>query len=143
MIQPRGAVFPPYVYARVVQAKLFMENNYFREIRLQNIARQACFSKFHFVRLFKQIYGVTPHQFLMRKRISSAQELLREGRLSITEVCFEVGFHSLPSFVSLFKRVTGQTPKAFSRACHRKRAAMISKPLQFVPHCFAGTANPD
>ncbi|PZR36256.1 MAG: AraC family transcriptional regulator, partial [Azospira oryzae] len=65
-----------YLYKRVVQAKLFIDQHYAEHIDLNNIADQASFSKFHFIRLFKTIYGKTPHHYLTQVRIDQAQLLL-------------------------------------------------------------------
>ena len=52
-----------YLYRQIVQAKLYIDQHYAENIDVQNIAYQAHFSKFHFLRLFKSIYGKTPHQY--------------------------------------------------------------------------------
>lgn len=53
-----------YLYKRIVQAKLYIDNHYANNIDLNDISDEAYFSKFHFIRLFKSIYGKTPHQYL-------------------------------------------------------------------------------
>jgi AraC-like DNA-binding protein len=130
-------VYPKiYLYKRVVQAKLFIDSHYGEAIDLSNIADEACFSKFHFIRLFKNVYGKTPHQYLTRVRIEKAIELLQKG-LSVTETAFGVGFESLSSFTGLFRRYTNKSPSAWQRQ-YRDRQAQIKKaPLQFIPNCFA------
>src|SRR5690606_18560243 len=95
-----------YLYRRIVQAKLFIDSNYADKIDIDNISDEAFFSKFHFIRLFKKIYGKTPHQYLKFVRIKKAQQLLRTEN-SVSMVCFSVGFDSLSSFSGLFKRITG------------------------------------
>ncbi len=89
-----------YLYKRIVQAKLFIDTHLSDDIDLDNIADEAYFSKFHFIRLFKTIYGKTPHQYLTRVRIESAKELLQKDT-SVTETCFSVGFESITSFTAL------------------------------------------
>jgi AraC-like DNA-binding protein len=54
-----------YLYRRIVQAKLFIDASYMHSIDLDNISEEASFSKFHFTRLFRQVYGRTPHQYLV------------------------------------------------------------------------------
>jgi AraC-like DNA-binding protein len=68
-----------YLYKRIVQAKLFIDANFAGDIDLDNIADEAYFSKFHFIRLFKSIYGKTPHQYLISVRIEKAKEFLKNG----------------------------------------------------------------
>ncbi len=101
-----------YLYQRIVQAKLFIDSNYADNIGLDNISEEAYFSKFYFIRLFKNIYGKTPHQYLTFVRIEKATQLLRTDKPA-SEVCYAVGFESLSSFGSLFKRIVGITPSAF------------------------------
>ena len=61
-----------YLYRRIVQAKLYIDKNYSENIDLENIAGEANFSKFHFIRQFKKIYGKTPYKYLMHTRIEKA-----------------------------------------------------------------------
>ena len=125
-----------YLYRRIVQAKLFMDNNYADKIDLDNISDEACFSKFHFVRLFKSIYGKTPHQYLITVRIEKAQQLLRAGT-PVSEACFLVGFDSLTSFSGLFKRVFGITPSAYLLQERELQSQASQRPFTFIPSCYA------
>ncbi len=68
-----------YLYRRIVQAKLYIDKHFDEEIDLDNIADEAYFSKFHFIKLFKSIYQKTPHQYLMIVRLEKAKTLLKEG----------------------------------------------------------------
>src|SRR5882724_4456031 len=70
-----------YLYKRIVQAKMFIDQNYARTINLNDIADEAIFSKFHFIRQFKQIYGKTPHQYLVSVRIAQAKYLLNNSEI--------------------------------------------------------------
>ncbi len=123
------------LYRRLVQAKLFIDNNFAENIDLHNIADEACFSKFHFIRQFKKIYGKTPHQYLKAVRIEKATQLLRAD-LSVTDVCYAVGFESLSSFSGLFKRIVGLTPSAYLKEERQIKAQILKTPLKFVPGCF-------
>ena len=125
-----------YLYRRIVQAKLFIDNNYRDNIDLDNIADEAYFSKFHFIRLFKKIYGKTPHQYLMAVRIEKARQLLKANN-TVSETCYCVGFESLSSFSGLFKRITGVTPSDFLAQQQQIKADVLKTPLRFVPGCFA------
>jgi AraC-like DNA-binding protein len=125
-----------YLYNRLVKAKLFIDRNYNTNIYLHNIAREGYFSKFHFIRLFKSIYGDTPHRYLTRIRIENAKELLRKG-FNISDTCFKVGFESISSFSGLFRKTEKQTPSEYQRT-HRVRQENIkNNPQYFIPHCFA------
>jgi AraC-like DNA-binding protein len=125
-----------YLYKRIVQAKLYIEDHLAEKIDLENIADEAHFSKFHFIRLFRSVYGKTPHQYLTMVRIEKAKILLQKD-FAVTEVCFAVGYDSLTSFTGLFKRLTRQTPSGY-QFHHRQRQQQIKeRPLQFIPNCFA------
>ena len=125
-----------YLYRRIVQAKLFIDNNYSEKIDLDNIADEAYFSKFHFMRQFKKIYGKTPHQYLTTVRIEKAMLLLKTD-LPVATVCYEVGFESIGSFSTLFKRIVGLAPSAYLLRQQQIRAHILHTPLAHIPGCFA------
>ena len=125
-----------YLYKRIVQAKLFIDANFGEDIDLNNIADEACFSKFHFIRLFKTIYGKTPHQYLIKVRIENAKLFLQEG-ISVSETCFSVGFDSVSSFAGLFKQYTKLSPSAYQQQYKKRQELIKEVPLQFIPNCFA------
>ena len=125
-----------YLYHQIVRAKLYIDERFASHIDLNNIADEACFSKFHFSRLFKEIYGRTPHQHLIAMRINKAAVLLENGA-SVKEACFAVGFDSVTSFTGLFKRRMGMTPAAFQRDRFRVKEEISQVPLKHIPNCFA------
>jgi AraC-like DNA-binding protein len=69
-------------------------------------------------------------------RIERAKKLLEQG-VSVTEACFAVGFDSLGSFTSLFKRRAGVTPSEYQRRQLERKAEIKKEPLRFIPGCFA------
>lgn len=101
------------IYRRVLIARDYMEANLDRPISVQEIANVACFSTFHFLRIFKQVFQETPHQYLMRRRLERAQNLLTQTDMSITNICFAVGFESLGSFSWLFRKHAGVSPERY------------------------------
>jgi AraC-like DNA-binding protein len=125
-----------YLYKRIVSAKLFIDEHYADNIDLGNISGHAHFSKFHFIRLFKSIYGSTPNNYLIKIRMENAKLLLAKGH-SVLETCMTVGFDSPTSFARMFKKIAGKTPSTFQKEQDMKRTAMLSNPLLFVPNCFA------
>lgn len=134
---PAKEQFPKvYLYRRIVYAKLFIDNHFAEKIDLSNIADEAFFSKYHFIRLFSSIYKKTPHQYLSFTRIEKAKQLLAKG-MPAAQVCYSVGFESVSSFTGLFKRATGQTPSDYRLKQQQKTMAMAKTPLNFVPNCFA------
>lgn len=130
-------VYPKiYLYKRIVQAKLFMDEHYGERIDLDNISDEAWFSKFHFIRLFKSIYGKTPHQYLIGVRVEKAKLFLQKGT-TVSDTCFAVGFDSITSFAGLFRRVTSLSPSAYQRQYLKRQEQIKNTPLQFIPNCFA------
>jgi AraC-like DNA-binding protein len=105
---------PDHHYAYARQSKAFMEKHHGEKIELDQIAAAAFMSRFHYIRIFQQVYGVTPRQFLRDIRISKAKELLKDGH-PVTEVCFSVGYESVPTFSKIFKRGTGLTPSDYQK----------------------------
>lgn len=125
-----------YLYRRIVRAKLYIDMNYAENIDLDNIADEAFFSKFHFIRLFKKTYAKTPHQYLTFVRIERSKMLLQEN-MPIAEVCYAVGFDSVSSFTGLFKRIAGIPPSAYQKERQKIREEIKAIPLKFIPNCFA------
>jgi len=80
---------------------------------LDAMALEAGYSRFHFARAFAAAYGETPRAYLTRRRIERAKTLLRTANLSVTEICFLVGFASLGSFSSRFRQLIGMSPSQY------------------------------
>lgn len=125
-----------YLYRRVVQAKLFMDSHYLEKINLDEIADEAAFSRYHFIRLFRLAYQKTPHQYLTSLRIDEAERLMQKENNNIQDICFAVGFESIGTFTTLFKRVTGFSPKVRQKMILEKLRASRESPLTMVPGCF-------
>ena len=123
------------IYHRVIAAKSFMDENFHEPIHLDDISGKAFLSKFHFHRLFTRIYRYTPHQYLTRKRLDKAQDLLAENK-TINEVCNDVGFESVGSFSSLFKKEIGFAPQYYRNMAWLKKQQQIAQPKTAIPHCF-------
>jgi AraC-like DNA-binding protein len=123
------------IYQRVVTAKLFIDDNYAEPIDLKEISARAYLSRFHFHRLFTRIYRKTPHQYLTRKRIEKAKDLLAENK-PVTDVCSEVGFESIGSFSVLFKKEIGFAPQYYRNMAWLKKQQTKEQPKKFIPHCF-------
>jgi AraC-like DNA-binding protein len=123
---------PGDVYKRLCRARAFIDDCYHEPLDLDRISREACISRYHFLRLFRDVFDRTPHQYLTERRIQKAKELLTAGRLTVTDVCFEVGFESLGSFSTLFAKHVGRPP-----ASYRARMFDIRRfPQKQVPGCF-------
>jgi AraC-like DNA-binding protein len=103
------------IYRRLNIARGFIHDNYSRRIGLAEMASAAHLSVHHFLRLFKSLYGATPHQYLTRLRLGHAGDLLRRTDRSINDICFDSGFESPTSFSLLFRRHFGVAPSHFRR----------------------------
>jgi transcriptional regulator GlxA family with amidase domain len=82
------------VRSRLARAQSLILEQYDAPLDLDRLARQACCSWYHFLRVYQQAYGVTPHQDLTRARVQAARRLLEETELPVTDICFAVGFRS-------------------------------------------------
>ena len=102
-----------YLYKQIVQAKLFIDHHYAENIDVGAIADQAYFSKYHFLRLFKSIYGKTPHQYLTNYRIEQAKKMLSNSQRGKLDIALSCGFADQAHFTRVFKKVVGITPKQF------------------------------
>ena len=123
------------MYRRIVNAKLYIDTHFCEKIDLNNISDQAHFSKYHFLRLFKKAFGQSPHQYLTEKRLAHAKKLLRENYM-VSDVCFKVGFESIPSFITLFKKREKITPFEYILETQRLEKEKQEIPLAFIPNCF-------
>jgi len=125
-----------YLYKRIAVAKLYMDDHFCEKLDLVKIAETANFSKYHFFRLFKEIYGLTPLNYLTSKRIEESKKLL-SGSLTIIEVAHQVGFDSPTSFSAVFKKHTRITPSHFKYTMTQEALQKGANPFLFVPGCFA------
>lgn len=114
---------------RAVESALWIDANANRQIDLGGIAKQAGVSAFHFLRLFSNVLGVTPHQYLVRSRLRHAARLLADDARSITTIAFDVGFGDLSNFVRTFHRAAGVSPGRF-RAMARGDRKILQDRLQ-------------
>ena len=126
------------LYERLVNAKVYIDENFQEPIDLNRISRQAFLSRFHFHRLFTRVYRRTPHQYLTRKRIEKARSLLEKNK-PVSEVCNEVGFESVGSFSVLFKKEIGFAPQYYRNMAWLKKQEELKQPKKAIPHCFIET----
>ncbi|APU13282.1 MULTISPECIES: helix-turn-helix transcriptional regulator [Actinoalloteichus] len=114
----------------VRRAKDVIDRDFAAPLDLDRLAAVAGYSRHHLSRRFRAIFGETPIAYLTRRRIERAAYLLRAANLTVTEVCFHVGFASLGSFSSRFHQLMGRSPSEYQRH-HRARSTDI-----VIPGCF-------
>jgi len=122
-------------FRRLCRARDLLANEYQSRVLLTQAAREACLSEFHFHRLFRAHFGETPHDFLTRRRMDRARQMLASER-TVTEVCFEVGYASLGSFSSKFRSQFGRSPAAFQREVRRVFGYNAPWRVLMVPGCI-------
>ncbi len=99
--------------ARLRRVRDRIDREYAQPLDVEALARGAHMSAGHLSRQFKLAYGESPYSYLMTRRIERAMALLRQGELSVTEVCFEVGCSSLGTFSTRFTELVGVPPSAY------------------------------
>ena len=120
-----GPAVPAVFHLR--RARDLIDRHFAEPLDLDAMAAAAGFSRYHFARGFKAAYGETPGQYLTRRRVERAQDLLRGANLTVTEICHLVGFGSLGTFSRTFRDIVGESPSAY-----RRRKATPAA----VPSCF-------
>jgi len=96
--------------ARIVPVLRQLESRSAEPHTLTELARIAGLSRYHFLRTFKCLTGITPHQWLLRARLRDAAQRLRTGRDPVTEIALDVGFEDLSNFIRSFRAEFGVSP---------------------------------
>jgi transcriptional regulator GlxA family with amidase domain len=105
---------------RLRRARDQMDREYAQPLDVAALARTALMSQAHFSRRFREAYAETPYSYLMTRRIERAKALLRRGDLSVTDVCFAVGWSSLGSFSARFTELVGESPSVYRARDHEE-----------------------
>jgi transcriptional regulator GlxA family with amidase domain len=103
---------------RLRRARDQMDREFAQPLDVAALARTALMSPAHFSRRFREAYGEAPYSYLMTRRIERAKALLRRGDLTVTDVCFAVGWTSLGSFSARFTELVGESPSMYSARNH-------------------------
>lgn len=134
---------------RLCSARDMLREQHDRPLSIQQVAREAAMSPFHFIRQFEAVFGATPHQFRIQARLDLAKRLLALSDYSVTDVCLEVGFSSLGSFSDLFARRVGTSPSRYRRRIRSSvrvpaelRPALMPGCLSLMAAAFAEASAP-
>jgi len=104
---------PSQIPENIGRSLAFIEKNLISPLNLDQIARQACMSKFHFCRIFKKHIGATPMQYVINLRLRKAVTLLQRKELKICDIALKSGFNDLSEFNKQFKKLYGSPPSSF------------------------------
>ena len=94
-------------------ARRILDREYATSITIERLSDEVALSPHYLIRLFRRVYRLTPHQYVIQLRIQRAKDLLVNSDLSITEICTKVGYESLGSFSTLFTKTVGIPPSAY------------------------------
>jgi AraC family transcriptional regulator len=97
------------------QVEEYIHQHLDRNIKVIELTAIAKMSPWHFIRSFKTITGISPHQYVLQQRIKKSQCLLQQDRINISEIAATVGFCDQSHFTKYFKRIVGMTPRQYSR----------------------------
>lgn len=121
------------MFDHLESVRLFIDDHCDQALTIDELAAQACLSRYHFIRRFRRRYYETPHRYLIRKRLEKAKALLADSSLTVTEICFAVGFESVGSFSTLFHKSVGWTPSIYRARVWAQRR----NPHAFIPTCMS------
>lgn len=97
----------------LLRAKDLADARYFEPLRVEDLAAAAGLSRAHFSREFRRVFGVSPHAYLLTRRLERAAALLRTTDNSVAQICVAVGLASVGSFTTSFRRMFGSSPTAY------------------------------
>lgn len=109
-INAKKAATREELYRRLLVAKDYIEANFDKKTEIETIARIANISTFHFFRTFKQVFHVSPHQYILNLRLKKATQLLKKRQDTITEIAYQVGFSDIHAFSKAFKKMYRVAP---------------------------------
>jgi AraC-like DNA-binding protein len=129
--RPRAQASPAD-HKRAVASAMWIDAHSEQAITLDDMARAAGLSAYHYLRVFSAVFSVTPHQYLVRCRLRRAARLLCDEERPVTDVALDVGFADLSNFVRSFRRAAGVSPRAFRQAARGDRK-ILQERLQAGP----------
>ncbi len=127
---------------RLCQAREMLREVGERAPSVREVATEAGMSRYHFIRLFKAVFGETPKQCQLRARLEKAKRLLMLTETSVTDICMEVGFSSLGTFSAVFARRVGVAPSIYRVSTRPMVKNPGQVPSQLIPGCFSLMGGP-
>jgi len=109
-VEDAAAPLPRYKLRRATE---YINDNLRESLALKDIARTVSMSPYHFAHVFKQTVGVTPHHYVIERRIEKAKSLLRDTAWPVTQIAQQVGYTNPSHFSTVFQRFTGHSPRAY------------------------------
>jgi len=100
------------LYKRIQKALEFIDSSFENDLTINNIATHSCMSEYHFYRLFKQVQGISPMQYIIKKRLEKAKQLIVKQQMTIGEVALHTGFADVFSFSKMFKKHFQMSPSS-------------------------------
>ncbi|TSD95105.1 helix-turn-helix transcriptional regulator [Skermania sp. ID1734] len=120
---------PEALLSHLRRARDLADKHYASPLDLDELARAAGVSRYHFLRCFAATYGRTPAAYLAERRIERAQDLLRATNVTVTEACMMVGYSSLGSFSAKFRQLVGMSPSEY-------QAKYATEGVPHIPGCY-------
>jgi AraC-like DNA-binding protein len=112
---------------RLKRVMQYIDDNLEAKVTLQHLAAVAGLSRMHFAAQFRAAVGMRPHDYLLKRRIERAQELLQRADTSLVDVALTVGFQTQAHFTTVFKRFAGDTPYQW-RSAHLAQFLPLPRP---------------
>jgi AraC family transcriptional regulator len=120
-IQAAGAATRAELHRRVLKGRALLDDTLERSFDLDSAAAEACLSPHHFHRTFSAALGEAPYAYVARRRIERARRMLEESDMPVADICAAVGYESLASFTTRFRRKVGTTPAAYRTKFRKER----------------------
>ncbi|GGX42674.1 helix-turn-helix domain-containing protein [Saccharospirillum salsuginis] len=122
---------------RLCKARVLLRQADADSLSVPEVARSVGLSTFHFIRLYKSVFGETPNQCQIRARIDKAKDWLLTTDISVTRICMDTGCSSTGSFTTQFKQQVGLSPRAFRYRYRSQRKVRPTLPDSLIPGCFS------
>jgi YesN/AraC family two-component response regulator len=100
---------------------VYIDENIYEKIEIEELAQLTRWKKHHFIRTFDREIGVTPYQYILKKKIDIAKSLIKETNQPINEIAFDLGFVNYSNFSYTFKKFCSTTPENFRKAMNQKQ----------------------